>query len=358
MIHVFISICLGLTTAAVVVAHQLAAHTLGDLTTFYPDCASFRDMTVQALKHPELAYTAGYPPTALAVFTPFFAFLPFPISYLIWVLGSLSLYLYFARCLFDRFKALGIALLILAPPVWTVTLLGQTTLPMGALVLGALLVMSERKLVAGAMLGIAATIKPQAVVMVPVALLAIQEWRVIASATVTVIVISIIVTIIFGFNIWYAWLGAVPRFVAFQAEIKQVQISLWPYTSESYVVLFLLMVVACFIVWMTFRVTDRADHRLVAVVGGAWLVSPYVPVYELAMIAPAVVAFVLREIGVEQPLLTRWRSYIGVVTVFATPIAIVCAPVFLLLNTLVVAREGGEEQTTANFDKPSVAQYH
>jgi hypothetical protein len=103
------------------------------------------------------------------------------------------------------------------------------------------------------------------------------------------------------------------------------------------------MVVACFIVWMTFRVTDRADHRLVAVVGGAWLVSPYVPVYELAMIAPAVVAFVLREIGVEQPLLTRWRSYIGVVAVFATPIAIVCAPVFLLLNTLVVAREGGEE---------------
>jgi hypothetical protein len=104
------------------------------------------------------------------------------------------------------------------------------------------------------------------------------------------------------------------------------------------------MVVACFIVWMTFRVTDRADHRLVAVVGGAWLVSPYVPVYELAMIAPAVIAFVLEEIGSIQPMAKRWRSYIGVFAVFTTPIAFVFAHVFLILNTLVVLRQGSAKR--------------
>jgi uncharacterized membrane protein len=113
-------------------------------------------------------------------FTPF-ALLPFPVAYLILVFGSLTLYVYFATCLFDRFKTLGIALLILAPEVWTVTLVGSTTLPMGALVLGALLVMPERKRLAGAILGIAAAIKPQTILMAPVALLAIREWRVIAS---------------------------------------------------------------------------------------------------------------------------------------------------------------------------------
>src|SRR5206468_2577040 len=76
MIHVVISILLGLTTVAVVVAHQLA-----EPTTFYYDFAVFWDMTVLALKHPELTYDPPsicfYPPTALVVFSPF-AFLPFP----------------------------------------------------------------------------------------------------------------------------------------------------------------------------------------------------------------------------------------------------------------------------------------
>ena len=352
MIHVFISIVLGLTTAAVVIAHQLAA------PTFYPDFAAFWDIAGLALKHPELTYdpasrtpvgTWAYPPSALVVLSPF-GMLPFPVAYLVWVLGSLTLYLYFATCLFDRFKALGLALLILAPPVWTVTLFGQTTLPMGALVLGALLVMPDKKLLAGAMLGIAATIKPQTMIMMPVALLAIREWRVIASATAAAITISLIATIVFGFNIWFDWLGVFPRLFA-DPVMRQVQISLWPLTSRSPAILLLMAFVACFIVWTTFRATDRTEHRLVAVVGGAWLVSPYIPVYELAMIAPAVVAFVLQGIGVSQPLLKRWRSYIGVVAVFASPIAIVCAPVFLLLNTLVVARQGGEGQTTASVNK-------
>jgi hypothetical protein len=355
MIHVFISIILGLTTAAVVIAHHIS-----DPTPFYPDFAAAWHITVLALKHPELTYdltsrtplgTWPYPPTALVVLIPF-AMLSFPVAYLTWVIGSLTLFLGFSVSLFDRFKAFGIALLILAPPVWTVTLFGQHTLLIGALVLAALLIMPERKLLAGAMLGMAATMKPQTVVMVPVALLAIREWRVIASAITTAIVTSVITTIIFGFNIWSAWIGVFPEFFSEQAAMHQPQISLWPIISRSFAILLFMILVACLIVWITFRATDRAEHRLVALVGGAWLVSPYVPVYELTMIAPAVVAFVLQEIGPEQPMTKRWRSYIGAVAVFATPVAIVCTHLFLFLNTLVVARQGSEEQTIANIDKP------
>jgi glycosyl transferase family 87 len=343
MIAVFISIVLGLTTAAVVITHHLAAP-----APFHPDFGVFWDIAVLALKHPELTYdpasrtllgTWAYPPTALVVLTPF-AMLPFPVAYLIWVLGSLTLYLYFATWLFDKFKPLGIALIILAPPVWTVTLFGQTTLPMGALVLGALLVMPERKLLAGAMLGIAATIKPQTMIMMPVALLAIREWRVIASATTAAIAISSVATIIFGFDVWFDWIGVFPRLFA-DPVMHQVQISLWPLTSRSFAILLLVALAACFIVWATFRATDRADHRLVAAVGGAWLVSPYIPVYELTMIVPAVVAFALQEIGASHPIIKRWRSYVGAVAVFATPLAIVCAPIFLFLNTLVVGLPTG-----------------
>jgi hypothetical protein len=346
MIPVAISIILGFTTIAVVVVHWSAGP-----VTFYPDFAAYSDVAALALKHPELTYSPAskplngpwvYPPTALVVFMPF-TFLPFPVAYSIWVLGSLALYVFFATCLFDRFKTLGVALLILAPPVWTVALLGQATLPIGALVLAALLVMSERKLLAGSMLGIVATVKPQAIVMVPIALLAIREWLMIASATTTAVAIFIIAIIIFGFNIWFDWLGALPRLLADPVAMQQVQISLRPFTSRSFVILPLLALVACFIVWTTFRATDRADHRLVAVVGGAWLINPYIPVYELAMIAPAVVAFTLRQIGYIQPMAKRWRTYIGVVAVFATPLAVVCAPLFLTLNTLVVLRQSSAE---------------
>src|SRR5438067_2221683 len=107
MIHVFVCIVLGLTTVAVVIAHQL-----GEPVSFYPDFGAFWDIAVLALKHPELTYdpasktmlgTWSYPPTALVTLTPF-AMLPFPAAYLVWVLGWLTLYLRFATHLFGKFK--------------------------------------------------------------------------------------------------------------------------------------------------------------------------------------------------------------------------------------------------------------
>jgi Glycosyltransferase family 87 len=348
MVHVLISIFLGLLTATVVAIHQI-----GQAAPFYRDFFDFWRLTVIALNHPELAYDPAsitgvgpfaYPPTALLIFTPF-ALMPFPIAYSLWVLGWLTPYLFFATYLFDRLKLMGIALLILASPVWTVALLGQTTLPLGASVLIALFMMPKRKFLAGAMFGIAAMIKPQTVVMVPLALLVTREWRIIASATTFVIVGGIIATLKFGLDIWFDWFGALPRFLAEQLKINQVQISLWPLASRSFLTLVIFVLVACFIVWTTFRTTDRVDHRLVSLIGSAWLISPYVPNYELAMTAPAVVAYILKEIGSVQPILVRWRSYIGTVALFAPVIGVVFAPVFLILNTLVIIREGSGELT-------------
>jgi hypothetical protein len=343
MIHVFISIFLGLLFAAVIVAHQLAT------PSFYTDFAQNWNFAVLALNHPELLYDqasplpypCGYPPTFIVFFTPF-AFLPLPVGYFIWVLGSLTLFICIATYLFDEFKPLGIALLILAPPVWTAALLGQAALLIGVLLLTALIVMPNKKFIAGLMIGIAATVKPQTMVMAPIALLAIRDWRVIAWTTATAVANSMIATIIFGFNIWLDWLDALPRFLAYQAMINQVQISLWALTSRSPSILLVVTMLAIFIVWTTVRATNRADHRLVAIVGGAWLVSPYVPVYELAMIAPAIIAFVLQEIGSIQPLAKRWRSYIGIFAVFVPPLSIFFTPVFLILNTLVVVRKTQE----------------
>jgi Glycosyltransferase family 87 len=346
MVHVFISIFLGLLTATAVAIHQI-----GQAAPFYRDFFDFWRLTVIALNHPELTYDPAsitgvgpfaYPPTALLVFTPF-ALMPFPIAYSVWVLGWLTFYLSVATYLFDRLKLLGIALLVLASPVWTVALLGQTTLALGALILTALLVMPQRKLLAGVMFGIAAIIKPQTVVMMPLALLATRDWRVIASAATVAFISGIIATIIFGFDIWFDWLGAFPGFFAAQAKMNQVQISLWPLASKSYLLFSILALLASFIVWTTFRATNRVDHRLVSLIGSAWLISPYVPDYELAMIAPAVVAYILKEIGSVQPILMRWRSYIGTVAVFAPILGMIFAPVFLILNTLVVLRQSSSK---------------
>jgi Glycosyltransferase family 87 len=102
-----------------------------------------------------------------------------------------------------------LALVLIAFPAVQLTIThGQTSFLAAALLGGGTwLAASERKGWAGVLIGLA-IIKPQFGLLVPLALFAAGEWRVIASAALTALGFAAAATLTFGVEIWPAWLAA------------------------------------------------------------------------------------------------------------------------------------------------------
>jgi hypothetical protein len=102
---------------------------------------------------------------------------------------------------------------LLSPAVFLAAGVGQTSLLMAAMLyLGAR--MPKRPLAAGVMFGLAAVIKPQVIILLPIVLLAARQWRTIVAASVTASSLSLVATLAFGWHIWADWLASLPAYVA------------------------------------------------------------------------------------------------------------------------------------------------
>lgn len=98
-------------------------------------------------------------------------------------------------------------LLVLAfPPVIVTLTHGQTAFLVAALLGGGLLLVEKRPWLAGVLIGLA-TIKPQFGLLVPLALLASGQWRVIAGAAVSALALAGLSALAFGPQVWADWLA-------------------------------------------------------------------------------------------------------------------------------------------------------
>jgi hypothetical protein len=162
----------------------------------------------QAYFAQEGAHTAFfYPPPFLLLCYPlgFLAYFP---ALAAWLLTTGAAYLAAGRLWLRRARVARPALLLFAafPPVLLVVTHGQTSFLVAALLgLGALLV-RERPLLAGICFGLA-TVKPQFGPLVPLVLLLTGEWRVIAAAAVTALLLGLAATAAFGAAVWSDWLA-------------------------------------------------------------------------------------------------------------------------------------------------------
>lgn len=146
-----------------------------------------------------------YPPTFLFMTLPL-AWVPMQAGYLSWVALSTA-------GLVASMRRLSAPLLLATPAVFMAEVGGQTSLIMGALVfLGATL--RQRPLLAGALFGVAACIKPQAVVLLPLVLLAAGQWRMLMGAAASGLSLSLAATLVYGPGVWSDWLGSLPAFLA------------------------------------------------------------------------------------------------------------------------------------------------
>jgi hypothetical protein len=248
-------------------------------------------------------YGWHYPPFFLLIAAPL-ALLPYVAALVLWQLGTLALYLLALRALLKRRAPdlLGDSTWLLAGLGFTAVFVnlthGHNGFLTAALFAGALALLDERPLLAGLLFGLLAY-KPQFAMMLPLVLAASGRWRVFLAAAVTVLALAALTTLLFGVEVWPAFLAAsrfTRRVILEQGatgfhKIQSVfaWIRLWggsvalAYAGQA--LASLLVAVALIRLW---RSPAPFGIKGAALCLGALLATPYSLDYDLMVLAPAI----------------------------------------------------------------------
>ena len=160
-------------------------------------------------------YGWHYPPFFLLVAAPL-AKLPYIPALIVWQLATLALYLVALGALWKRSASPEMA----SDKSWILAALGFTAVFVNlthghngflttALFAGALALLDARPLIAGLLFGLLAY-KPQFAVTIPLVLAATGRWRAFTAAAATVLLLAILVTALFGAEVWPAFTKSLP----------------------------------------------------------------------------------------------------------------------------------------------------
>ena len=165
--------------------------------------AALRDML--GTVYPEHFWS--YPPHVLLFIWPF-GLMPYLPAYIAWCAIGVALYLLACSSAIQRRRMLFLAA---APGVTVCIFFGQNGFYSAALLIGGLLCLDRRPVLAGILFGIL-TIKPQLGLLVPVVLLLERRWVTIMSAVATTAVLFAATTMLFGWNAWVEfWQKVIPQ---------------------------------------------------------------------------------------------------------------------------------------------------
>jgi hypothetical protein len=186
--------------------------------------------------------------------------------------------------------------------VWA-AISGQITFLIGALAIGGVTLLKRKPVLAGALLGVAAAVKPTVLIMAPVALVAGGHWKALFAACAAGLAVILASAAIFGVAPWFAWIAVAPSYLAHithnprfftsivtpdglavQLGVDGLALTLW---RTAFALLGLALVIAVF-----GRSHDLA-LRLTALFGASLLASPYAMNYETTLLAPGAVLALL-----------------------------------------------------------------
>jgi hypothetical protein len=252
-----------------------------------------------------------YPPTYFLILAPL-AMLPYVAAFLIWCLTTLLACTAVVYAIVRRRPAIALAL---ASPftVWNI-LAGQSGFLTAAL-LGATLVFLERRpIVAGVFIG-CLTYKPQWGILLPIALIAAKEWRIMGSAVAMTALLVAASIAIFGIGPWEAF----PRELLAQASINLSAnpdlLNLrfdprakWQYyetifglaralhgsASLAWLAQGSVTIGSAVVIWLVWRSPTRYALKAATLSAAALVATPYAFGYDMAAIAIAV-AFLTRD---------------------------------------------------------------
>jgi hypothetical protein len=227
-----------------------------------------------------------YPPSALPLMAPF-GLLPFWPAYFAWTgLSALAFWTAAQRITWAPWLAFATPHMVLA------VVLGQTTLWVGALLIWSVFWLRERPMLAGLLFGIAAAIKPQFAILVPVALLAGRHWTAVIGA-VAGFAAMLILSLPFGVFLWPEWLTMISKHPAIVSGYGLDVLGATPMLALKVlgVPLYLdvpFVILAVWLAWLAFRGSDVKKQVLVLLTA-TLIASPYAIRYELAMLSPSLI---------------------------------------------------------------------
>jgi len=257
-----------------------------------------------------------YPPSAL-LFFKFFGLMPFWPAYIVLVGGTGALFLWVSRRLGADWR-----LVLAAMPVVLAALVGQATFLIGGLVMAAVMARG-RPVLSGILFGLAGAIKPQMLVLLPLALLFEGNWRTFWATGLTAAACGV-VSLLFGAS-WIGWLEALPKFTQLvERDPSLVATMLTPYARWGHATLLFTVPAAIAGIWLAFRSGDFAQRTL-ALLGGALMVSPYAMHYEIALVVPAVLAL-------RRPLVWTLPFWLALIYYPCGPAALIIAMTLLFIS--------------------------
>jgi len=149
----------------------------------------------------------SYPPHLMLFIWPL-GLMPYLPAYIAWCVVGIALYLIACSTAIPRERLLFVAV---APGIAVCVFFGQNGFYTAALLVGGLMCLDRRPLLAGVLFGIL-TIKPQLGLLLPVMLLLERRWATIASAVATTATLVAATAMLYGWNVWIEfWQKVVPQ---------------------------------------------------------------------------------------------------------------------------------------------------
>jgi hypothetical protein len=233
-----------------------------------------------------------YPPSAL-LFVGVFALLPFWPSFCIWTAAGVGAFWFAAR---QYVSASAILLGLVTSTSLFGLIQGQTPFWTGAALLGAVALLDKRPVVAGALLGAAAALKPQMFMLAPLAIVAAGQWRALIASAVA---FSALVALSLPLGLWPEWSAMVQGFQEIVSNYGYIEregatpaMLAAEIGIDSRLPQLLGIAMGAGLVWLAFRRHDMST-RAVVLICGTLLASPYAVRYEIAALAPLAMAGLL-----------------------------------------------------------------
>jgi multidrug transporter EmrE-like cation transporter len=278
---------IGLTLAGVIsgVVVAMNHHTAADFDVFWTAASHWQTPydhgIIEVIKkkmHITGYWPFAYPPTFLLFLYPF-GQMPMEVAYPIWT--GLSLGLFAFVCSFIVRPMMAVLLMVWTPAASFAIVSGQSTLLMGSLILSGFSFLEKRPLLAGVLLGTAACIKPQFMVMAPIVLWG--RWRTVGAAMATGAVL-VAASCVFGPEHWLQW----PKEVIFFNKIMITTHRVNP--SAAFDALWWRIPIALFGVYLAWTNRD-----VVGLICGMLCITPYAHDYDLVALAPIAITWMFNR---------------------------------------------------------------
>jgi len=291
-----------------------------------------------------------YPPPFLFV-AALLALFPYGVACFGWAAVSLVPYLAVMRAIVGR--SFGLLLAAAFPVVFTNALVGQNGFLTASLIGGTLYLMPTRPVLSGICLGFL-SYKPQYGLLFPLVLIAASQWTVFFTAGIVAVLIASLSWLAFGSESWQAFFHWMPMFSqAFLTEGRapwgkmQSIFALVRYFGGTEQLAWIFQWIMSGAVALLLALMWRSRSvsyplKAASLAAGALLITPYLFLYDLMVLAIAV-AFLVR-VGLDQGFARHELPALGLVAVLLMIYPLLGAPTgfgaTLIVTSLIACRVG------------------